>query len=179
MHTYEEYRSILELWEQGKKKKRIGIITGINRSTVRECISRYGTVAGLNAHKEMHPDLPKALIALQAGDDSHQPELFKSYSYLLGIYLGDGCISRLGRTYTLRIACDARYPNLICSFIDAIRIVNSKNRINIVNQKDTCTVICCYSNFWPDMFPQHGSSRKHLRLIQLEEWQAATVHKYP
>jgi hypothetical protein len=37
-----------------------------------------------------------------------------AYAHLLGLYLGDGCISLLQRQiYSLRIACDQRYPRLI------------------------------------------------------------------
>ena len=61
MHTYEEYRQILELWEVGFKKKRISIMTGINRATVRECIVRYKSVEGLDVFKEKRPDIPLIL----------------------------------------------------------------------------------------------------------------------
>jgi hypothetical protein len=33
-----------------------------------------------------------------------------SYSYLLGMYLGDGCVSSTGSSYQLVVACDAAYP---------------------------------------------------------------------
>lgn len=36
-----------------------------------------------------------------------------AYAYLLGLYLGDGSISRHPRTYRLRIFQDQRYPLLI------------------------------------------------------------------
>lgn len=38
----------------------------------------------------------------------------EAYAYLLGLYLGDGCLSpqRKG-VYSLRIACDNKYPRLI------------------------------------------------------------------
>jgi hypothetical protein len=35
------------------------------------------------------------------------------YAYLLGLYLGDGCISLAGRSYRIRITCDKRYPAII------------------------------------------------------------------
>ena len=36
-----------------------------------------------------------------------------SYSYLLGMYLGDGCVSAAGSSYQLVVACDAAYPDII------------------------------------------------------------------
>jgi hypothetical protein len=49
MRTYGELKRILELWEEGHTKKGISILTGIPRATVRDCISRYGSVAQLEA----------------------------------------------------------------------------------------------------------------------------------
>jgi DNA-binding transcriptional regulator WhiA len=36
-----------------------------------------------------------------------------SYSYLLGMYLGDGCVSANRRSFQLVVVCDAAYPNII------------------------------------------------------------------
>ncbi len=49
MRDYDEYKRILELWERGLNKKQIARITDIPRATVRDCINRYGSVAGLDA----------------------------------------------------------------------------------------------------------------------------------
>ena len=35
------------------------------------------------------------------------------YAALLGYYLGDGCISRNARYFTLRVTCDLAYPDII------------------------------------------------------------------
>ncbi len=38
----------------------------------------------------------------------------EAYSYLLGVYLGNGCLSGHPRdVYRLRIACDLEYPEII------------------------------------------------------------------
>ena len=34
-----------------------------------------------------------------------------AYCLLLGYYLGDGCISRVRSTYSLRVSCDKTYPD--------------------------------------------------------------------
>ncbi len=47
MRKNEDFREILQLWEQGYNKKQISRLTDIPRATVRDCINRYGTVAGL------------------------------------------------------------------------------------------------------------------------------------
>jgi hypothetical protein len=35
-----------------------------------------------------------------------------------------------------------------------------------------------YSKHWPCLFPQHGPGRKHLRKIELREWQEVIVERY-
>src|SRR4051794_16793955 len=41
-----------------------------------------------------------------------KPSIFTDddYALLLGLYLGDGCVSRMRRTYRLRIHLDIKYP---------------------------------------------------------------------
>jgi hypothetical protein len=51
MREYEEYRKILELWELGTPKKKIAIQLNIPRATVRDCVTRYCSLQGLNANK--------------------------------------------------------------------------------------------------------------------------------
>jgi hypothetical protein len=40
-------------------------------------------------------------------------------------------------------------------------------------------VVKSTSKHWTCLFPQHGPGRKHTRKIELEEWQAVIVQKYP
>jgi hypothetical protein len=37
----------------------------------------------------------------------------RAYSYVLGLYLGDGCISRCREVWRLRVTLDAKYPGII------------------------------------------------------------------
>ncbi len=48
------------------------------------------------------------------------------YCYLLGMYLGDGCISRSRRTWMLRITCDTQYPGIIERCREAIDIFDAR-----------------------------------------------------
>jgi hypothetical protein len=46
------------------------------------------------------------------------------YAYLLGVYLGDGHISRGARTYCLRFFLDGAYPGIVeacCNALAAVR----------------------------------------------------------
>lgn len=68
---------------------------------------RLGAGAGARSRANDRPDL----WALPA-----------SYAYLLGMYLGDGCLSKARRgVYRLRISVDLRYPAIIDECEAAIR----------------------------------------------------------
>src|SRR4051812_34062033 len=75
---------------------------GIARTTVRDWRRpRYVKKGGaVRCPRCWGPGRP---VALDAGD----------YAELLGLYLGDGCISVLERTQRLRISLDAKYPGIV------------------------------------------------------------------
>ncbi|WP_235629527.1 LAGLIDADG family homing endonuclease [Mycobacteroides saopaulense] len=97
------------------------------------------------------------------------------YAYLLGMYLGDGCISRSPRTWRLRITCDAKYAEIIAECREAIDVLMPGQLAAIVDRKDGCTDVSLSSKHWPCLFPQHGPGRKHSRKIALEPWQQEHV----
>lgn len=181
MRTYDEYHKILELWERGIPKKRIGIMLNIPRITVRDCIERYGSIKGLEEHKERAsrstPD--EVLNRIQ---DPQNVDVQKAYAYVLGIYLGDGYIvlNSRGRVFYLRIALDERYPNLIQLCAHNIQALLPNNKVNVLHSKqgNFVEVLCTYK-FWPAVFPQSGKGMKHTREIKLQDWQQCIVDTYP
>lgn len=181
MHTYEEYRQILELWGLGFKKKRIAIMTGINRSTVRECIGRYQTINGLETAEYFvkHNDGPDELRLLKSGIFNNASELNKAYGYLLGLYLGDGMLTKAPRTFKLRIYLDLGYPDIILACMESIRTVTPHNKVNSMKRPGNCVEVYSFSNFWADFFPQHGEGPKHERSIVLQDWQEHIVQAFP
>jgi hypothetical protein len=98
----------------------------------------------------------------------------EAYCYLLGLYLGDGCISRSGRVWHLRVTLDKKYPTIIDRCRQAIEVVMPGQRTGIV-QRVGCVDVSLYSKHWPCLLPQHGSGMKHTRRIALEPWQQALV----
>lgn len=102
-----------------------------------------------------------------------------TYSYLLGLYLGDGCISRHPRAWRLRIVLDDKYPGIIESCREAMTALMPGQRAATLRCSKNCTEVSLYSKHWPCLFPQHGPGRKHLRPIQLEPWQEQLVRQAP
>ncbi|MFE9018174.1 transcriptional regulator [Streptomyces sp. NPDC007808] len=107
------------------------------------------------------------------------PEDGAAYAYLLGLYLGDGCINAHRRgVYFLRIVLDNAWPGIIDACETAIRSVRPDNSVCRV-KKQGCVAVTGSSKHWPCLFPQHGPGMKHHRKIVLEAWQQAIVDAHP
>ena len=81
--------------------------------------------------------------------------------YLLGLYLGDGCISRTGRVWRLRIVLDAKYPQIIARCREAIDALMPGQRAATLRRSAHCIEVSLYSKHWPCLLPQHGPGKKH------------------
>lgn len=142
----------------------IADITGIPRSTVRGWIAQ--------------PEPKRRQAQSLSLDPSTLPRA--EYAYLLGFYLGDGCLSLTRRgVYRLRIKTDARYPQIIAECGAAMQAVMPQNRVLIQQLRYRAVEISCYSRLWQLLFPQHGPGRKHQRKIELTPWQQEIVDAHP
>jgi hypothetical protein len=151
----------MDLLAEGSTLSSVSRGTGVARATLREWASTGGTYRA-RAHGCPRGD----------GIDDH------AYAHLLGVYLGDGCLSPHPRgVYALRIACDARYPRLIDECADSMRRL-LPNSVSLTPAPG-CFQVTAYSKHWPCLFPQHGPGRKHERRIALDPWQVAIVEQQP
>jgi hypothetical protein len=163
----EEFETVLGLIAGGHNDCEVSRLTCIPRSTVRDWRSgaRNGTSRG------------RSRSDYQCGrghDFSTLPS--EPYSYLLGMYLGDGCISDHGRgVWRLRIVSDTRYPGIIEECCRAMEAVMPGQRAYRLARRSRCIEMSMYSKHWPCLFPQHGPGRKHKRRIRLEPWQEQFV----
>jgi len=102
------------------------------------------------------------------------------YAYILGAYLGDGCISTHPRSYALRIFTDNDYPEIIQREIDSLQKIFPNNKVNSWKQKYAdCTEIKVYNKHHPILFAQHGEANKHTRDVSLHDWQWDIVKEEP
>ncbi|MEU8073971.1 transcriptional regulator [Catellatospora citrea] len=105
------------------------------------------------------------------------PADHQQYSYLLGLYLGDGHLVTSAKVPVLRIYCTATYTALLDQ-AEMAMLATLANRVQRIRQKG-CVSLQSYSKHWPCLFPQAGAGKKHERKIELEPWQRAVVGGTP
>jgi hypothetical protein len=158
-HPAEVVERSLDLAREGHSATEIGRLVGLPRATVRDWL--HGHVPHRRAEGS----------CVTCGGDHDLAGLPPAYVHLLGIYLGDGCLSQHPRgVFKLRISLDARYPDLADECADSVRAVMPGSRLNRVGY-GTWSELYSYSKTWPCLFPQHGPGKKHERPIRLTTWQ--------
>ncbi|WP_212993096.1 transcriptional regulator [Actinoplanes auranticolor] len=139
-----------------------------------------GTVAhwfhGERARRRlMHPPEPSRCPRCRPVPGLPQDQ--KSYSYLLGLYLGDGHLVTSAKVPVLRVSCTATWPGLIDECETAMLAVLARN-VQRVRQTG-CINVQSYASHWPCLLPQHGPGRKHERSIRLTDWQQPVIDGNP
>jgi len=176
MRPETEYRSALDLIAAGINDSEIGRRLEIPRGTIRDW--RFGLEAQSGGRTE----------SWSGSRDGQPTDCFRcttgfideeAYSYLFGVYLGDGCLSPYPRgVYRLRIACDLKYPDIINEIATHIVIVRGVDKVGFTDKKG-CVEVSAYWKHWICLFPQHAPGRKHERKIELDLWQGAIVTAHP
>ncbi|WP_119732004.1 helix-turn-helix domain-containing protein [Thermomonospora amylolytica] len=163
-------RAVLRLVHDGLTASEISRRTGVSRATVKEW--RDDPAKALRSGTRATCPRCDALPSL--------PEPHADYAYLLGLYLGDGCISPAGdpakAVWALRIMCANAWPGLINECEQAMRAIRPGNKVNRVACSG-CTEVKSTSRHWPCLLPQHGPGEKHLRTIRLMSWQEEIVNE--
>lgn len=157
----------LALVGQGRSLNSVSRETGISRAAMRSWRTR------------VEPLTRRSKPCPRCRDTPEDPDDPAAYAYLLGLYLGDGCISAHRRGgHFLRIACADAWPGLIEACASAMRLVRPDNKVCRVRSQG-CQYVTCSSKHWPCLFPQHGPGKKHERPIILEPWQQRIVDAHP
>jgi hypothetical protein len=151
MRRPEEVERVRALARGGLNNCQIARLTGIPRGTVRDWVRGRTRV-------------PRSGGCPGCGHPPHRFDLLppREYAYLLGVYLGDGTISRAqDGVSVLRVFQDSRYPRIVGEIVRAMRAVMPRNRVHVLRRGTTnCVEIVS-------------------RLIQLTAWQWAIVCQEP
>ena len=166
MRSAEEFNNVHRLVAAGINDCAIARLTGIPRTTVRDMRRRPG-IRPRNMTGSLDCAIEHDFASLAAAP----------YCYLLGLYLGDGCISRQPRTFVLRVAWIRSIPRLSNVVVRRSTLLMPAQRAGPLRRSDGCTDVWLCSKHWPCLFPQHGPGKKHTRRIVLESWQQALVDR--
>jgi hypothetical protein len=173
MRAIEEVRQVLALVDAGLNDCEIERRTNIPRRTILGW--RHGRVP-----RFAKSDAPAS--CRQCGHPEHDFLALpgSAYPYLLGLYLGDGFIAKHARTFRLTIFMDRAYPLVVLECADAMAHVMPTSKVSVLQRAGEQTdEINSYSKAWPCVFPQHGEGKKHLRSIELTDWQWQLVEQQP
>lgn len=167
MHPRATVKAALRSARDGASIAEIASVLDVPRRTV------SGWLAGLPPRAYDRDACP------ECGAAHDLTALSGKYAYLLGLYLGDGCISHHHRrVFKLRIFLDERYPGIVADAIQASRVVRGGHAAAVAKPPN-CVEVYSFWRGWPCLFPQHGPGKKHERTIALEPWQAALVARWP
>jgi len=165
--TQLEFEAAMALIDTGFGDSEIARITQVPRPT----ISAWRHGRGIRYHER-----------LTAAEASWRPPSRAGYSYLLGLYLGDGCInlSRQGTCATMVITLDAAYPGVVEEAMAAAAACFPETQAHRFARSGGSVAAVQWSDpVLPFAFPQHGPGRKHLRVIELEPWQQEITTAFP
>ncbi|MFD4663195.1 helix-turn-helix domain-containing protein [Streptomyces halstedii] len=160
-------KQTLALVSQGRSLNSVSRQTGVSRAAIRSW------------QRRLEPLSPRSEPCPRCSETPRDPDDPPAYAYLLGLYLGDGCVSPAPRgVYFLRVACSDAWPGLIDACAEAMRSARPYNKVFRVPRQG-CQNVTCHSKHWPCLFPQHGPGKKHEREIALEPWQRRIVGAHP
>src|SRR5947208_16918516 len=146
MRPGEDVARVRRLASYGLDQSQIARLTCVPRATVRDWLRP-------DSKRAATPTCPAC---------GHEPHDFAqlppgAYSYLLGVYLGDGTVSSFERTSGLRVFMDSRYPSIIAEVVGAMQAVMPRNLASVYpHPRHNFVVITSYSKAWPCFIPQHG-----------------------
>jgi hypothetical protein len=163
-HSSDDASAVSCLLGKGLSDYEIGRRTGISRSSVQRWRTEGIPRRGCNGPSEWRPTDPR------------------SYCYLLGIYLGDGYLSKAStRSPVLEISLDPRYPGIVDECLASIQCtVGAKPRVSRrTTPKGEAIRLVATSPLWMLAFPQYGIGKKHERTIALADWQQHLVDRFP
>jgi hypothetical protein len=164
LRPQQDFETALTLMEVGRGDSEIARLTGIPRPT----ISGWRHGRGSTYHRRLHVATP-----------GWRPTKRPAYAYLLGIYLGDGCIvvNETGSAW-IAVSLDARYPGIVAEAADSMDEIFSGSPVRLASAPGA-TLVRVHHPALPFAFPQCGPGPKHLREIVLADWQARITREQP
>ncbi len=172
MHSFAVREQALTLIQAGFNDCEVARRTGIARTTIRDWRKPRYEPRAMAGPRIACPRCWRSArqMSFAAGD----------YSELLGLYLGDGYLVRMPRTWRFRLYLDSRHGEIVSESHALLERCFGSNKVSSLYRHDgAMTILSLYSSHLPCLFPQHGPGQKHRRPIALEPWQQSHVAQHP
>lgn len=171
MISSEKYDNVMKLLSYGHSIAEVSRMTGVNRSSISNWKIRGERVSS-------PLDLSDPTKCITSMHSELTEEIKKAYSYILGLYLGDGCIYELDRTEKMTITLDKQYEVLNNYTVETLGKFFKKSPYifdrSLHGRGNAIDVNICTSTL-SLLFPQHGKGKKHNRDIILTDWQLDVI----
>lgn len=172
MHSPAVREHALQLVRSGLNDCEVARRTGISRTTIRDW-----------RRPRYQPSTPAiARVTCPRCGRSARPMAFApgDYAELLGLYLGDGYLVRMPRTWRFRLYLDSKHTEIVQESSALLNRCFGSNVVTPLYRHDgAMTILSLYSSHLPCLFPQHGAGKKHERPIILEAWQEEAIVDAP
>lgn len=164
MRSLGEYQQVVDLLTEGVPDREIARRTGVPRSTI-----GYWRCLPANRPDARQPPL-----------DHWRPSDPAAYCYVLGAYLGDGHVVLQSNSGILRVTLVALYEDVVDECAASLEAVFPEARVSRYRRRGVRVVTLeLRTRSVPVAFPQHGPGKKHLRAIELVDWQRTLTAKHP
>jgi len=185
-------QELISAFNDNKSMNDIAKEFDLSLSTIRYWSKKYDLTSQYKSFKQQdfkNFNLKKSPCIGLLGDESHldyhnwNESQEKSYSYVLGFYLGDGCLQhdkkKKTRSYTLFISNQANFHKMNQQISKSLEVLFQKKVVRIYKRKNSnCLNIKLTAVNLNLLFP-HGEGKKHERKIVLEDWQLNLIEKFP
>ncbi len=182
-HTNDKYIEVMKLRSSGMKISEIVKVTGLTRSCINNWINRGSPrneqILSILDNTKMNP----IEVLVEMNSTINEIQLYSAYSFVLGMYLGDGCIHEVNHSTQLTFSLDKKYEALNEYVMKVSNQVFGKNPSiydRSVNRGQKIISNCINVKYSYKhlklIFPQHGRGKKHLRTIELTEWQKSIIN---
>jgi hypothetical protein len=170
-----DFNSYLKIKDSGMSIIDMSILLQVPKTTIRDWVSGRSGSKYLKTISSEEPIDP-VLQLTQLNPSLSNEERYSIYSFILGLYLGDGCIVKIRTTKRFGITLDKKYDKLNSLVIDSFGKLFGKSpyvhdRSLRKGIKNNCIDVYYHSKSVGNIFPHEGVGKKHLREISIAEWQ--------
>lgn len=146
-----------ELVNEGLSIRNIASNLNFSASTIRYWLSKYDLRTDISLNKNRD-----GFISLESFINGR----YDLYSYLYGLYLGDGCVYRQKKGVdALTIALDSKYIELVEEVRKSLELF-SGNKVRVY-LRGNCYNLTIYGKHIKDIFIKYGKGKKHNNYVYL------------